>query len=342
MSLNGSLNGNGKQYKSIVETASDYIFLVDYNNKILSANNAALIFLNRKVDKIIGVSILELFHEEYSLEFVKNIQKVFKEGIEISEISCLIVNDIKIWLSTKLAPMKNSEGKIVSVMGISRDITKHINIEQEKIETLKNVTAGISHDLRNLLSTINSASYILKSLSGAKEKKALNIIDKSVSAMDTMLRNFTEFEKEITLTLKKTDINNVIKETLELVTIPDNIQVITKYDNKINLNLDKNKIIRSLMNILQNSVQAMADGGKLEVTTQRNNIYYAIVIKDTGLGISSKDMKKMFTPFFSTKEGGIGLGLLNTKRIIESHKGTIKIESIKDKGTTITIKLPLT
>ncbi len=213
--------------------------------------------------------------------------------------------------------------------------------EKEKINHTKNIMRGVSHDLRNSLSSINNAVYLLKDASGEKKEKMLDIIKRSVNSADTLLRNLTEFDKEITLNLEKTDINSLIKESLADLVIPDNIEENVAKNDVIQVNLDKEKIKRVFMNLFLNAIQAMPNGGKLTVTSTIKDNITEIVIQDTGVGISKNNLKKMFTPYFSTKNSGIGLGLTNTKRIIEAHKGTINIESKIGKGTTITINIPL-
>ncbi len=330
---------NEAKYRSLVENASDYFFLVDKNYKLVSLNKAAKNFIGKINGEIIGKSLEQIFPKQIAEQFIEDIKHVFKTGKESFIESNIVVGGKNIWLSTKLAPIKNSE--IHFVMGISRNITLEKVTEKLKLDTLKQVTAGISHDLRNPLATISNALYILKDASEEKKQEMFAMIKKSVDSMSTMLKNFTEFEKEIILNLEQTDILCIIKESLGYLVFPDNIKIDIADVSVQQINIDQEKIRRSLLNILQNSIQAMPEGGILKITTKKINNMAEIDIKDTGIGISKKNLTKMFTPFFSTREGGIGLGLVNTKRIIESHKGTIKIKSEKNKGTTITINLPL-
>lgn len=330
---------NEAKYRSLVENASDYFFLVDKNYKLVSLNKAAKNFIGKINGEIIGKSLKQIFPKQIAEQFIEDIKHVFKTGKESFIESNIVVGGKNIWLSTKLAPIKNSE--IHFVMGISRNITLEKVTEKLKLDTLKQVTAGISHDLRNPLATISNALYILKDASEEKKQEMFAMIKKSVDSMSTMLKNFTEFEKEIILNLEQTDILCIIKESLGYLVFPDNIKIDIADVSVQQINIDQEKIRRSLLNILQNSIQAMPEGGILKITTKKINNMAEIGIKDTGIGISKKNLTKMFTPFFSTREGGIGLGLVNTKRIIESHKGTIKIKSEKNKGTTITINLPL-
>ena len=98
---------------------------------------------------------------------------------------------------------------------------------------------------------------------------------------------------------------------------------------------------RVFMNLATNAIQAIEDGGKLNVTTKRTNGFVEINFKDTGMGMSNEILKKIFKPFFTTKETGTGLGLANTKRIVLNHGGKISAENSAEGGARFTIRIPV-
>jgi signal transduction histidine kinase len=107
------------------------------------------------------------------------------------------------------------------------------------------------------------------------------------------------------------------------------------------IDLDTGFIKTCLYNVILNAFHAMPDGGKVTIRTARTADKLSIAVEDTGVGISAEKISKIFDPFFTTKQDGIGIGLALTKRVVEEHKGRIEFKSIEDKGSVVTISLPL-
>ena len=110
--------------------------------------------------------------------------------------------------------------------------------------------------------------------------------------------------------------------------------------NSFRVQADQDFLYRALMNIFINSMQAMNDGGSITINVNVEKTGYRLEIEDTGSGITRENIKKIFNPFFTTKEKGSGLGLPIVRKIIEGHKGTIDVESVEGSGTKVTIYLP--
>jgi signal transduction histidine kinase len=144
------------------------------------------------------------------------------------------------------------------------------------------------------------------------------------------------------------DVNLIVLDCLRSTEVPTNISIFQNLaDGLPRLPLDKDKIRQVLLNLIQNAVQAMTQGGELWLTskfetgTGATGGRVSIAIRDTGEGISSEDLTKIFEPLFSTKAKGTGLGLPISKGLVERHGGTIEVDSIRGKGSTFTVKLPL-
>ncbi len=129
-------------------------------------------------------------------------------------------------------------------------------------------------------------------------------------------------------------------EALSHVDFPKNVQLIDLTENTPTIKIDVDKMKRVFINLIKNAVDAMPDGGKLTITSEKLNGKVKIAFADTGVGISEENLKKLFGPLFTTKTKGMGLGLAICKRVVEAHGGTISVESIIDKGTTFTIIIP--
>ncbi|MCK5198640.1 MAG: PAS domain-containing sensor histidine kinase, partial [Spirochaetales bacterium] len=147
-------------------------------------------------------------------------------------------------------------------------------------------------------------------------------------------------------TMKKSDINKVISELLEFVKFEleeASVSIDCEFQQNLpKMDIDEKYIKQALLNIINNSVAAMPDGGVIYFKTVKDEDFVHLYICDTGMGISEENMSKIFEPYFTTKQFGSGLGLTVVYKIIKEHGGDIIIESVEGEGTTFTINLPVT
>jgi two-component system sensor histidine kinase HydH len=141
--------------------------------------------------------------------------------------------------------------------------------------------------------------------------------------------------------LRRTDLNKIIRESVEELPKPANINVQVELDPEMEAWIDGPQIRRVLDNLLLNAVEAMPDGGVITITKQRDNNKFIVQISDTGVGIPEEVLPNLFErKFYTTKPHGLGLGLSYCKRTIESHGGSIMVDSVLGKGTVFTLELP--
>jgi len=126
------------------------------------------------------------------------------------------------------------------------------------------------------------------------------------------------------------------------VTVPSNIKVANLVPKDFpQVVMDASMMRRVFSNLITNAIQAMPDGGVLEISSTIDDDTVTVNVKDTGIGIPKENLEKLFQPLFTTKSKGQGLGLAVCKRLVEAHGGTIEVDSVVGKGSTFTIKLPL-
>ncbi|MDH3677421.1 MAG: ATP-binding protein [Nitrosopumilus sp.] len=212
-------------------------------------------------------------------------------------------------------------------------------INQEKFSTLGELTASFAHDFRNPLSVISASMHFLKSSYGANEKqeKVFDRVQRAISRISYQMEDILYFAKEQNLQLKNTKFSEIIKESLDSLIIPNYIKIIVP-KNDIKLQCDVNQLARALTNLILNGIQSINDAGIVEISVEKNNAII-IQVKDSGSGITEKNLESIFDPLFSTKQGGTGLGLSIVKSIINSHGGTISVTS---PPTVFRITLPKT
>jgi len=205
------------------------------------------------------------------------------------------------------------------------------------------MASGVAHEIRNPLGSIKGAAQVLESEVGKSE--FLDIIVQEVDRLNDVVTEYLDFARPLKSNPKPTDIEKIIETTLQLVReecSSKNIQVNKSFPSGIpQVMVDEGQMKQVFLNLFQNALQAMPHGGDLIIMIQEpRDTNLLVQITDTGCGIPPSDLKKVFEPFFSTKERGTGLGLSIVQRIIKAHNGTIRVLSEVGKGTTFTITLP--
>jgi signal transduction histidine kinase len=215
--------------------------------------------------------------------------------------------------------------------------------ESERFSTIGELAAMVAHDLRNPLQGIaNAAFYVKRSLTLTdKEKEMLTVIQEDVRYSDRIVSDLLDYSKNIRLELTEMNPRLLIRDTLSMVVVPDNIRVEDETQAKPTLRVDVDKIKRVFINIINNAIDAMPGGGSLMIQTIETDFGVDFVFADSGEGMTKEVLDKIFTPLFTTKAKGMGFGLSICKRIVEAHGGKISAESVPGKGTTFTISLPL-
>lgn len=163
--------------------------------------------------------------------------------------------------------------------------------------------------------------------------------------LNNIVVEFLDFARPQKADLKTAGVNQVVRKVLDFLSSElkyQNIELITDLEPNLPQNrLDQDLFYRALLNILMNSIQAMPEGGQLQVTTRRSPAAGTeLVIKDTGVGMTPEKLEQIFTPFFTDKNKGTGLGLAITKSIIDTHHAEIEVQSEEGQGTTFIVTLP--
>jgi two-component system sensor histidine kinase AtoS len=216
------------------------------------------------------------------------------------------------------------------------------------LAALGQLAAGIAHEIRNPLTSINILIHSLRERlpSENSQQEDLKVIEEEIHRMDEIVDQFLRFAKPASPFLEKTDVLSIVEETLQLLrpqVEKQRIVVEKEFQALPMIQMDPEQMKQAMLNLLLNAIQAMPEGGQLTLKGQnsKEGQWIHLSIEDSGMGISPEDIDKLFDPFFSTKEGGIGLGLSITHRIIDQHHGKIEVESIPERGTIFTVWLPI-
>ena len=221
-------------------------------------------------------------------------------------------------------------------------------IRSEKLAALGQLAAGIAHEIRNPLTSINILIHSLTENFPPEDspREDLKVIEEEIDRINEILDRFLRFAKPAPPLLERTEVASIFEETLQLIRPrmeKQRVHVQKEFEGLPIILMDREQIKQVALNLLLNAVQAMPRGGTLMLRGQnsRDGQWIKISIQDSGIGIPDEDMNKLFDPFFSTREGGIGLGLSIAHRIIDQHHGKIEVESALGKGTLFTLWLPV-
>jgi two-component system, NtrC family, sensor histidine kinase HydH len=221
-------------------------------------------------------------------------------------------------------------------------------IRSEKLAALGQLAAGIAHEIRNPLTSINILIHSLtESLSPeTAHREDLKVIEEEIQRINQIVEEFLRFARPAPPLFKETEIVPVLDEILQLLKPQFERHRISVHKDLKTLppiTLDREQMKQVVLNLLMNAIQAMPVGGRLDLSARvlEDNRWMKLSIRDSGIGIPPQDLKKLFDPFFSTKEGGLGLGLSIAHRIIDQHHGKIELESNPGEGTAFHLWLPL-
>jgi len=216
----------------------------------------------------------------------------------------------------------------------------------DRFSSIGCLVSVVAHELRNPLSVMKNSAFYLRQRLGedADEKinRHLHLLDREVDRCNNLLNDLLDFSRGPTpLNLKSVDMNRLIEDALMRIESPSDVEIEKVLGNLPVLQADPDMILRIFLHLTSNAVDAMPNGGVITLETSQRDGYVEVSMRDTGIGIPEENIEKLFTPLFSTKANGVGLGLYITKKLVEAHGGTITVESKKTEGTTFTVMLPI-
>lgn len=223
--------------------------------------------------------------------------------------------------------------------------------QAERLAALGEMIAGVSHEIRNPLGIIRSTAELLESrIHDARQKRFSSIIVEESTRLNDILTEFLDFARPKDLRLSKCRMEDILDKNLQMLEaecVRLGIRVERAYfTGDYCIEADHDLLYRALVNVFANAIQAMPDGGVIRLQTEilngrDGNSQLELQVQDTGHGIHDNVKKKIFNPFFTTREKGTGLGLAIVQTIVDNHNGEIEVVSQAGYGTIIIIRLPL-
>ena len=360
--LNEALEENKNYLHNIMESLPTGVIVVDQNNTINTFNKTAGTITGLDPEVCLNKQLSEVFPTDL---FEKIIGRTTKE----KQKSPIIEREIetphhgKIYTRISTSPVLDKKNDRIGTVLNIEDITELRRLGEEaqrnrRLRATGEMAAGIAHEIRNPLGSIELFSSLLKKdLSEDPEKKEIvEHISASVKNMDRIISSLLLFAKSPQPSRQSCDLNTLLKDLFKnssAILIPEKINPIFSLSDNAIANGDSHLLKQVFINLIRNSIQAMPEGGNLEIATQKcsqfeqssdQSDYYRQFIKvtvtDQGGGISEENLANIFNPFFTTKDHGTGLGLSISHNIIKAHQGTIDVENEVGKGARFILKIP--
>ncbi len=359
-----ALKASEERYRSLVESAEDFIFTIDRQGRFQSVNSFTANFFGGRPEEFTGRDIDEVLPRESSRKHREMLHLVFRYERSVRNEFTLRAGDHEIWISANFMPVRDESGHVASVLCIARDITNEKNLERqlintEKLASLGTLAAGVAHEINNPLGVIlGFTDFLVRSVE--KDTQAyedLKTIERQGMHCKQIVENLLRFARFGGGAENYADINEGIREIIDIVAHTlemEGIDMATELQEKIPVvKGDPRELQQVFLNLITNACAAMKGGGTLTIRSRyrRREKKAVVEIEDTGHGIAPDNLDRIFEPFFTTKpEGeGTGLGLSVTYGIVSKYGGIIDCKSTPKSstapherhGTVFTIKMPI-
>ena len=339
-----------KQSSYVFRHINTGLLIINKENNVTYANNAALNLLSANNEHIDGIHWQTLFDTDHIDSII--LKNMFENSSEI-ELVAKSRNAKDIPVAVSFSNIKDYSNKINFKIILFRDLRlQKLNeqklLEAERLKAIANLSATVAHEIGNPLASISgSAELMLTNAIDDKQKHLLQIICKEVDRLTDIVTDFLSFTRLRSIELTTFDLNNLIMDVVVLLhhskQFPDNMKLLfNELSEPFYIMADEKQLKQAFLNIGLNALEAMPNGGKLEITLTPSEKHDSIEIQisDSGGGIPKKSLNNIFDSFFTTKNSGSGIGLYVTQKIVHSHRGKISVKSSPEEGTVFYITLP--
>ena len=345
-------------HENIVHSISSGVFTADATGCITSFNPAAQEAIGYTIAHVSGRQWREVFNWHPNQQSDEQLNSTLSATTRF-EVECKRADGNRLILGMTLSPL-HEQGKQTGLVGVFKDLTEIRELEEEMrrkewLASLGEMSAGMAHEIRNPLGALAGAMQMLRkdAVEDETNRRLMDIAIREATRLDNIITEFLQYARPPALNLAEHDLNKVLAETLDLVQhearTRSKIKIVTSLAAGALLALvDQDQLRQVFWNMATNAFEAMPDGGQLTISTNcrhvdaggRKGDVIEVAFQDTGEGIPTQNLDKIFLPFFTTKKEGSGLGLAAVHRIVDLHGGWIKVESRECQGSRFVVCMP--
>jgi two-component system sporulation sensor kinase A len=360
------LRASEEKFRMLVEQAADSFFLVDRKGRIIDVNTQACRILGYTREHLLSMHF-EMIFALPADERQKVINKASHGQTANFEDQMILDNGTRIPVDINLGLIRMGDEEMF--LALVRDITdrkkeaeedkrqtQQLMLNSEKLSVVGQLAAGIAHEIRNPLTVVKGFLKLMERewdqnpyQNPYQKPYYFQVLSSEIDRMELIVNELLILSKPQAQEYYDKNLRVVLEQVIALIEPQahlQNVEVIVNFyaDGPVFIRCDENQMKQIFINFIKNGIESMEDGGEIliyvakKIDDHRDGI--GITIIDHGCGISEDQLKKLGEPFYSTKERGTGLGFMVSKKIIESHDGTLKVTSKVNEGTTIELFLP--
>ena len=331
--------------ENILQCVTNGVMSFDRECRLTTINRAAEEILGLERESAVRKSCRELFDEG---DITSAVHKALELKVASARMETLLSrHEAKLWLGYNTAVLTDRHGAAIGVILSFSDLTEVKQLQEqmelrERLTALGEMSAGIAHELRNPMAVISGYLTLLAKKTAPGDQNIILDIIAEINGMNRIIGDLLTFARPASINRVIVNIREMISGCIASVFqaqgVESRIKTVVMVD-EMTISVDEVLMRQALTNLIQNAVEAMSEGGTLTVEAHAGK-GVRILIRDTGIGIPSEQYKKIFLPFFTTKDRGVGLGLALVHKIVLSHGGRIELESKEGEGTMFRVILP--
>ena len=362
-----TFDGKDDTYRGLAETVEDHIFVVNRDFRLDYVNSAGAQQFGVSPEKMIGSFLDDWFPPDVLAHQKPALRRVFETGQSVYTEDVFTFGQRRVWLSTRLVPVRADGTNVTAVLGLSRDISERRHIEErlreaQKMEAIGRLAGGVAHDFNNLLTAILGYTELLRDQvpDNGTARADLDEVRTAAQRAAELTRQLLAFGRRQSLRPETLDLNSRVLgfEKMLRRLIGEDIDISVRLAPDLwNTEADPGQIDQVILNLAVNARDAMPGGGRITIATANVEVpsgeppvdallgagrWVQLAMADTGAGMDAATRERLFEPFFTTKEQGrgTGLGLATVYGIITQSGGHIQVDSRPGSGTTFRIWLP--
>ena len=368
-----ALQGSEERYRLLVENQTDMIVKFDADGQLTFVSQSYCKAFGKSEDELLGKKFIPLIHEEDREAVVKALDKVHRPPYIAHVEQRAMTKDGWRWQAWLNTAVLNEKNEVEATVAVGRDINKQKEVEAQlqqaqKMEAIGTLAGGVAHDLNNILGGLVSYPelLLLQLPEDSPLRKSILTIQKSGEKAAAVVQDLLTLARRGVVVTDPVNLNDVISEYLEspehmtLQSYHPGVHIEAHFEeDALNILGSSAHLSKTVMNLVSNAAEAMAEGGKLSISTENRYIdrpirgydnvkegdYVVLTVSDTGTGIASDDLDKIFEPFHTKKKmgrSGTGLGMAVVWGTVKDHNGYIDVLSTEGKGSTFTLYFPVT
>lgn len=334
--------------EQLLQRLEESVLLFDPAGRLIMAGEPAERMLGKTHDEMAGRTVDELFPASSVLggiigSAVRNRESVGEQRVVIPR-----ADGVAQRLAIGVQILRKSAGQeAMGVLVTLRDVESRRQLERQldfstRLAAISKLTGGVAHEIKNPLNAMALHLEVLKNKLNGQQPE-IDVIGREIKRLDTVVKTFLNFNRPVDLQYKPIDFNDLVKQVLALVSVDANakrVRVESAFEDGLWINADPDLLKQAILNVINNGLEAMSDGGSLVTRTECDGDECLLTVGDAGPGIPLEIQNRVFQLYFTTKENGSGIGLATTFRVVQLHNGTIDFTSEPGKGTTFRLRFP--